>query len=50
MAIIVDDYDALFADLVEMDRNIKRFEKRLHWLLKISDECITSINLELDNN
>ncbi len=42
------DFDALFADLGEMDRNVHKFNDRLNGLLERINKCIEQIELELD--
>ncbi|MCA0153130.1 DUF6090 family protein [Winogradskyella vincentii] len=44
----LEDYDALFADLGEMDRNINKFTNRMNGLKKRINECIENIDIELD--
>ncbi len=42
------DFDTLFADLGEMDRNVHKFNGRLNGLLELINKCIEEIELELD--
>ena len=42
------DFDSLFADLGEMNRNVVKYETRLKNLLGIIDKCIDAIELELN--
>ena len=42
------DFDALFADLGELDRNVHKFNDRLNGLLERINKCIEQIELELD--
>jgi Family of unknown function (DUF6090) len=43
-----EDYDALFADLGELDRNINKFLKRINGLKKKINEVVEKIDTELD--
>ena len=43
-----EDYDALFADLGELDRNINKFLKRINGLKKKIIEVVEKIDIELD--
>jgi len=44
------DFDALFADLGELDRNVHKFNNRLNDLSERINKCIEQIELELDKN
>jgi hypothetical protein len=43
------DYNALFADLGEMHRNVGKYRIRMKKLLVILEECIDAIDKELEN-
>ena len=43
------DYDALFADMNEMNRNVGKYGNRMKNLLVILEECIAAIDKELEN-
>jgi hypothetical protein len=43
-----NDYDELFADLGEMDRNVHKFNDRIIGLMDRINKCIKEIDLELD--
>ena len=43
-----EDYDALFADLGELDRNINKFLNRINGLKKKINEVVEKIDIELD--
>ena len=43
------DFDALFADLGEMHRNVGKYRIRMKKLLVILEECIEAIDKELEN-
>ncbi len=45
-----EDYDALFADLGELDRNINKFIDRINDLKERVNKCIEKINIELELN
>ena len=43
-----NDFEALFADLGEMDRNVHKFNDRINGLMEQINKCIKEIDLELD--
>jgi hypothetical protein len=46
----LEDYNALFADLGELDRNIHKFNNRMIGLKEQINDCIADIELELEGN